>query len=119
MNVKIDRIPEEKLTPRQRTHLKVAREVAGEVPVIAAKLSDHLHIIGAYDTLGSKIYITPERLERLSTTLNTGIHELAHHQTHRDDGTREHSEAISRISKKVTAEAGWGKYDGLLRDAIW
>jgi len=119
MNVHIVTLQEEKLTPIQKRHLKVAKKVAGSTPVLPAKIHNTLKIIGAYDLGARKIYITPERLERLKSTMNTTIHELAHHDSRADDGTKKHDEAITRLTNEVTERARNGEYDELLGEVRW
>ena len=118
MNVNIDVLPETALTPQQIVHLRIARTVA-RITVYPARLHNSVKIIGAYRQFGGPIYIAPERLKRLSTTMNTTIHERAHHVSQADDGTRTHSRAISKITAQVAEEAQAGKYDSLLKEAVW
>lgn len=119
MNVKINVLPESTLTPQQIVHLRIARFVASEVTVYPADLHDSVKIIGAYRQYGGPIYIAPGRLQKLSTSMNTCIHELAHHVSQANDGTRAHNQAISEITTHVTKEAKEGKYDSMLREARW
>lgn len=119
MNITITTISEEHLTPLQKRHLEVAQEIAGEFPVIPANLHDHVVIIGAFDLWAKKEYIVPKRLERLSSTLNTTIHETAHAITRADDGTPEHDKAIKDISSQVAENARRGMYDDYLKDVKW
>lgn len=119
MNIKIEKIPEGKLSPTQRTHLEVARKVAGRVPVVPAKLSNHLHIIGVYSTWGRNIYIAPERLDRLNTTINTTIHEKSHAITLADDGTPQHEKVMADLSREVANRALKGEFDQYLAEARW
>lgn len=118
MNVKINVLPESTLTPRQIVHLRIARTVAG-ITVYPADLHNSVKIIGAYRQYGGPIYIAPERLKRLSTTMNTTIHELAHHVSQAGDGTSAHSRAIKQTSDKVAARASSGELDKYLGDAVW
>jgi len=123
MDIKIDKIPEEKLSTIQRTHLRIAREIARGVPVTPAKLINrkrkHIHIIGAYETWERRIFIAPERLNHLNTTLDTTIHEVSHHESQRDDGTKEHIDAILRVTHRVAQQAEEKRYDSLLGEAVW
>lgn len=118
MNVKINVLPESTLTHQQLAHLRVAREVAS-ITVYPADLHNSVKIIGAYRQYGGPIYIAPERLKRLSTTMNTTIHEKAHHTTQADDGTKAHNQAISQITSQVAEDAKAGKYDSLLKGVVW
>jgi len=118
MNVKINVLPESTLTHQQIVHLRVAREVAG-ITVYPADLHNSVKIIGAYRQYGGPIYIAPERLNRLSTTMNTTIHEKAHHVSQADDGTRAHNQAIRQVTDKLVDKVNKGELDGYLSEAKW
>jgi hypothetical protein len=119
MNITIKAIPEKELIPLQKTHLEVARQVAQGVEVKPALLINSVRIIGAYHPWSGPIYIAPQRLGRLRFTMNTTIHELAHHQSQAGDGTLAHERAISAITDQVAAQAAAGHFDRLLVEAVW
>ena len=119
MNVSIKAVPENKLTTLQLTHLKVARQVAGSVPVYPASMHNSAKIIGAYRLQSGPIYIAPERLLRLRYTMNTTIHELGHHESQADDGSKAHDQAMSRITRRVSEMAREGTLDAHLGGVIW
>jgi len=119
MNVRINVLPEVKLSEVQLTHLRIARVVANGLKVFPARIHNSVEIIGAYRLNRGPIYIVPQRLERLNTTMNTCIHELAHHETQAADGTIAHDEAVARITVQVAKNAEEGKYDSLLKNALW
>ena len=119
MNVTVSVLPESTLTHLQLVHLKIAKAVAGNVAVYPADIHNSVKIIGAYRQYSGPVYIAPERLQKLSTTMNTCIHEIAHHVTQAGDGTKVHREGISKITARVAKEAKEGKYDSLLEEAVW
>ena len=119
MNITIKAIPEQELTALQKTHLEVAKQVAQGVEVKPALLSNSVRIIGAYRPWSGPIYIAPQRLSHLRTTMNTTIHELGHHQAQAGDGTMAHERAISAITDQVAAQAAAGYFDHLLAGALW
>jgi len=119
MKVNIKTIPDDKLTDLQRLHLQVARELSGNVKVHPAELKNHVKILGAYRSPVGPIYINPERLTKLRWTINTTIHELAHHRSQAGDGTRLHDSYIGKVTHEVTTIAESGKIDDHLTGAMW
>ena len=119
MNITVDIVPETQLTATQRTHLKVARQVARGVPTYPARMHNSAIIIGGYKLSSGPIYIAPQRLHKLSTTMNTTIHELAHHVSQSGDNTRAHNEAIKKLSAEIAEKAKKGEYDKYLNGAVW
>jgi hypothetical protein len=120
MRIKIKELPETSLSPVQRTHLRAAREIIGDIPLNPAELqSPNMSIIGACDIRGGKAYIVPKRLDRLSTTLNTALHEAGHYISKKGDGSKEHDEAIRKLSAEVAEKVRQGAYDKYLVEAVW
>lgn len=119
MNIKINVIPESKLSPLQLSHLQVAKEIARGLDVHPAHITNSVKIIGAYKLSGGPIYISPERLNKLRWTINTAIHEKAHHVSQANDGTRHHDDAISRLSAQVAQDASTGRFDDFLKEVQW
>jgi hypothetical protein len=119
LNITIRTIPDNKLSSLQKSHLELARRIAEKVPVYPANITNSVRIIGAYKVHSGPIYIDPERLKRLSTTVNTTIHEKAHHISQADDGTIAHDKAISEISHQLAKDVSEGKIDKYLADVVW
>jgi len=119
MKVNIKVLPEDGLTSLQKNHLQVARELAGNVRVQPAELKNHVKILGAYRCPTGPIFINPERLTKLRWTINTTIHELAHHRSQAGDGTRLHDSYIGKVTHEVTTIAESGKIDDHLTGAVW
>jgi len=119
MKVSIKALPESKLTDIQKVHLQVAKKLAAGVAVVPAELKNNIKILGAYRCPFGPIYISPERLTRLRWTINTTVHELAHHRSQAGDGTRIHDEFIGKVTHEVTAVAESGKIDKELEGAEW
>lgn len=118
MSIRIVECPAGLLSEKQKAHLKVARAIAGKVPVIPAWFESDLPICGAYDLLEEKIYIHPLRLRKLSATVSTVIHELAHHRT-KEGHTPRFRKAEEEISREVAKKVRAGELDSLLRDVVW
>jgi len=119
MNVTVNIVPEAQLTHTQKVHLTLARQVTGGVLTYPARMHNSAIIIGGYKLSSGPIYIAPQRLHRLNTTMNTTIHEMGHHESQAGDNTKAHEDAIRRISKRVSQEAREGKYDAYLGGARW
>lgn len=119
MNVSIVVLSESKLTSLQKTHLQVSRELAKGVKVFPADLHNHLKILGAYKCPSGPIYISPERLGKLRWTINTTVHELAHHRSQANDGTKMHDDFIGKVTHEVTTIANSGRIDEGLTGAEW
>jgi len=119
MKISIKTIPDDKLTDLQRTHLQVARELSGNVKVHPAELTDHVKILGAYRSPFGPIYINPGRLTKLRWTINTTIHELAHHRSQAGDGTKLHDSYIGKVTHEVTEIAENGGLDDRLIGVEW
>lgn len=120
MYIEATAIPESRLTLQQREHLRLARTISYR-PVVPAHLKgdEGVHVIGAYRIWSGVIYVTPGRLDRARSTVDTTIHELAHHESMADDGTQAHDRAIAQVSARVAEKAGTGAYDKVLVDAVW
>jgi len=127
--ISIDVINDEKLSPLERRHLAVARTIAGwfQTPIPIAKLvcakvvivEKHLVLDGVY-SLGSKsIYLTESVVNRLQPTIETTIHEIAHHITGSEDDTPEHELEIDRVSEEVIKRVEAGEINNLLGDVTW
>jgi len=128
----VEIIPEEKLSPRARAHLNLARAIAARVfyqapPVHAAIIppaSDRVRTAGMYSTATEEIYISLEMLEHAKNMLDTLIHEMAHHRQYRRSGeaadlTPAHAEAMTGIAAEVVQYVTAGLLDDLLKEVVW
>lgn len=119
MNISVKIVPETELTATQKTHLEVARQVTKDVPTYPARMHNSAIIIGGYRLSSGPIYIASQRLHRLRTTIDTTIHEMGHHISKADDGTKAHNDAIRKLSAEVAQKVKRGEYDKYLSEAVW
>jgi hypothetical protein len=119
-------IPDERLTRVQRAHLRLARaitesitKVSGVHAAIIPPASDRVRMAGMYGRTTQEIFIASDQLERARTTVDTTIHEIAHHTSGAEDLEESHSTAMTRVAARVVEETAAGKFDELLREALW
>jgi len=120
----VDIIPDGRLTSRQLAHLKLARAIADEIspyrPVsgvhaaIIPPASDRVRTAGMYGRTTQEIYISADQLQRGKSTVDTVIHELAHHQSGAEDLEEAHSEAMTSIAARVVVTTAERAYDPVL-----
>lgn len=63
--------------------------------------------------------ISPEQLDRASSTVDTTIHEVAHHISRAEDLTDLHSQEMSALAGRVVRWVHQGTFDTQLREAVW
>jgi len=121
-------IPVEELNERQKAHLELARAIADKVPftpvggvhaAIIPPASDRVRTAGMYSRSTTEIFISIEQLNRASTTVDTIIHELAHHTSGAEDLEDAHSNAMTAIAAKVVYLTAEEIFDGILKRCIW
>jgi hypothetical protein len=121
-------IPDEGLSRKQRAHLSLARAIADEVcltkvsgvhAAIIPPASDRVRTAGMYSRTTMEIYIAADQLERGRTTVDTVIHEIAHHTSGAEDLEESHSEAMTRVAAKVVELTHAKKFDDLMMEAVW
>ncbi|MDD4985021.1 MAG: hypothetical protein PHQ43_04410, partial [Dehalococcoidales bacterium] len=122
-------IPEERLSPRQRAHLKLARAIAEEVAsgrkvggvhaAIIPPASDRVRTAGMYSRVTEEIFIASDQLERGRSSVDTVIHELAHHLSGAEDLEENHASEMTRIAAQVVEATSQGKFDELTKEAVW
>jgi len=126
----VELVSESRLSKQQATHLKVARLVAAwynsdEIRisrVVAAKvtvLERGVMIDGLYSTYTKTVYLAPHVLEYIDTTIDTLIHEIAHHRTQAPDGAKVHEDEIENVSQRVINEIKSGTLYGKLKGVAW
>jgi hypothetical protein len=124
------KIPDEQLTPRQLTHLKLARKiasqflypsVAGVYAAIIPPATDRYgeRTDGLYNKVTREIYIHLLQLERARTTVDTLIHELAHHTSGAEDGQEEFNAEMTRVAARVVESTAAREFDEELKGALW
>ena len=122
-------IPDGRLSLRQRAHLKLARaivdemcrirKVSGTHAAIIPPASERVRTAGMYGRTTQEIFVASDQLERARTMVDTVIHEIAHHTSGAEDLEEAHSEAMTRIAARVVEETAAGKFDELLKEAVW
>jgi hypothetical protein len=122
----VEVIPEERLSPKQRAHLAMAREIArhyySNVTVHAALIPEAApgaRTEGMYDRQRREIFIALKPLESATTTFDVLIHELAHHSSMADDLTPEHAAEMTRIASNIIRDMRAGKFDHVVKEAVW
>jgi hypothetical protein len=125
-------IADDRLSPRHLAHLKLARAIVDEVtPYIVGRLpsavhaaiippaSDRVRTAGMYSRATEEIYIGLDQLDLGSRTVDTVVHELAHHTSGAEDLEEAHSAHMTRIAASVVELTHRGKFDELMGDVIW
>ena len=72
-----------------------------------------------YSRITEEIYISADQLEQGQTTVDTVIHEIAHHTSGAEDLTQAHSEQMTRVAARVVEHTAKGCFDELLREVVW
>ncbi len=121
-------IPDGRLTFRQKTHLKLARaisdgvcteKVGGVHAAIIPPASDRVRTAGMYSRVTADIYIASDQLEKGRSTVDTVIHEIAHHTSGADDLEQAHAAAMTRVAAKVVEMTHAGTFDDFMLEAVW
>ncbi len=124
----VEIIPDERLTPRQLAHLKLARAIATcfHYPPIAnvyaaiiPPASDRVRTAGMYSRTTQEIYIASDQLEWGRSTIDTVIHEIAHHTSGAEDLEEAHSEAMTYVAARVVELTATGRFDEELKGVEW
>jgi len=122
-------IPDDRLNRVQRAHLKLARAIVNSIcrirPVSAVHAaiippaSDRVRTAGMYSRNTQEIFIASDQLERAKPTVDTVIHEIAHHTSGAEDLEQAHSTAMTQIAARVVESTASRKFDDLLKEALW
>lgn len=127
-------VSDDKLERRELAHLKLARGIAGSVwspipigGVYAAVIppaSDLVRTAGLYGTTTHVIYISLTQLYRGRDTVDTLLHELAHHKEFAQTGQSEdlsqaHAAAMTLVAAEVIEKLATGYYNDLLQAVVW
>jgi hypothetical protein len=125
---KVEVIPDVRLSRRQMAHLRLARAIADEVCItkvsgvyaaIIPPASDWVRTAGMYSRITREIYIASDQLERGRTTVDTVIHEIAHHTSGAEDLEEAHADAMTRVAARVVEMTHAKKFDDLMMEAVW
>lgn len=124
----VEIVPDDQLSARALAHLKLARAIAARVvflppamvhAAIIPMASERRHTAGLYSKATQHVYISTSQLERARTTMDTLIHEVAHHNSGAEDLTEQHSEEMSRVAARVAERVAAQEFDAQLREAVW
>jgi len=124
----VEIIPDEKLTDRQRAHLRLARAIAeatlmrkltGVHAAIIPSASDRMRTAGLYSSKTQAIYIAPDQLQTARATVDVLIHEMAHHTSEREDGDPEHNSQMTVLGSRVVQLTAGRTFDEELKQAVW
>ena len=125
----VEIIPDARLTKGQLAHLDLARAittevakydgVAGVYAAIIPPASDRVRTAGMYAKETKTVYISANQLSGARTTVDTLVHELAHHQSQAEDLTEAHSAAMTSVAASVVQATAKGKFDSLLKEVAW
>lgn len=122
-------ILDERLTQRQLAHLNLARRIADKVipfrkvagvhAAIIPPASDRMRTAGLYGRITQEIFIGSDQLEHARWTVDTVIHEIAHHTSGAEDGEESHNAEMTRVAARVVEETAKGTFDEQLKEAVW
>jgi hypothetical protein len=122
-------VPDEQLSSTQLAHLKLARKIssyfesggraADVYAAIIPAASEYMRTAGMYSRVTQIIYISPDRLNYCRDTIDTIIHEIAHHVSDADDRSERHIEAMTKVAARVVELTVSGAFDKELSGVIW
>jgi hypothetical protein len=122
-------IPDTRLSHRQRASLDLARvmaqhvlpynPVAGVLAAIIPPASDRVRTAGMYSRTTREIFLGSDVLEHAQTTIDTVIHEIAHHTSGAEDLEERHAAAMTEVAAKVVKDTAAGYFDDLLKEVTW
>ena len=125
----VEVIPAERLSHRQRINLKLARAITDEIcrirrvsavhAAIIPPASDRVRTAGMYSRTTGEIYIASDQLESARSTIDTVVHEIAHHTSGAEDLEQAHADAMTDVASRVVKETAGGKFDELLKEVTW
>ena len=66
-----------------------------------------------------EIYLASDQLERAKPTVDTVIHEIAHHTSGAEDLEQAHSTAMTQVAARVVELTASRQFDDFLKEALW
>ncbi len=123
-------IPDGRFSKGQLANLKLARAIAvgtfthhrvegGVFAAIIPPASDRVRTAGMYARESERVYISADQLSSGRATVDTVVHELAHHMSGAEDGTEAHNSAMTRVAAMVVQATAEGKFNEILKDVSW
>ena len=124
----VQAVPDYRLTPRQLVHLRLARAIAarfrhppiaGVHAAIIPPASDRMRTAGLYGRTTQEVFIATDQLERARWTVDTVVHEIAHHTSGAEDGEEAHNAAMTEVAARVVEFTATRVFDEELKEAVW
>jgi hypothetical protein len=109
-------------------HLRLARKIAtffhypdisGVHAAVIPPASDRVRTAGMYSRTTREVYIASDQLERGRSTIDTIIHEIAHHTSGAEDLQEAHSQAMTDVASQVVQLTVAGRFDKELKEVEW
>jgi hypothetical protein len=72
-----------------------------------------------YSRTTQEVYIASDQLERGRSTIDTVIHEIAHHTSGAEDLEEGHSQAMTYVAARVVELTAAKYFDDELKEAEW
>ncbi len=118
-------IPDRDLTSTQKVHLALARAIAkaieGSQPLrgvhaaLIPPASDRVRTAGMYGRNTTEIFISTDQLGVARHTVDTVIHEVAHHTSEAEDGEGKHTLELTRLAGEVVQLTSRGRFDTIVK----
>lgn len=81
--------------------------------------SDRVRTAGMYGKSSCSIYIAVDQLDHARNTVDTVIHEIAHHNSGAEDLERPHAEAMTKVAASVVELTNKGYFDNMMKNIQW
>ncbi|KKL18012.1 hypothetical protein LCGC14_2479780, partial [marine sediment metagenome] len=117
-------IQDKDLSPRQRVHLELAREIASQTAgdqtirgihaAIIPPASDRVRTAGMYGRTTQEVFISTEQLDKARDTVDTTVHEVAHHTSGAEDGEEAHNRELTRVAGLVVLLTAQRAFDQII-----
>ena len=123
----VEIIADENLSLRQRACLALAKEIANRLTqwmyaplrgvhaAIIPPASDRVRTAGMYSRTTEEVFISADHLEHGHSTVDTVIHEIAHHTSGAEDGEEQHNAEMTRIAGQVVEATAKGFFDDFIK----
>ncbi len=127
-------VSDNELNHHQLVHISLAKAIADEIfhtakvsgvyAAIIPPASDRVRTAGMYGTSSNAIYLSTDMLLRGRDTVDTLIHEMAHHRQwimsgEAEDLTESHALSMTSIAAGVVEALSQHRFDDYLKDVLW
>ena len=123
----VEVVPDERLDANSLASLQLARaivlehgghrKVNGTYAALIPPASDRVRTAGMYGTILKDIYINLDQLSYGRSTVDTVIHELAHHTSGAEDLEEPHAAAMTKLASAIIQATSKGDFDSYLRNS--